>query len=299
MIFERPSIDQPAVLIEDLYFAYPPLQTGGEPVVVLRGVDLQVPAGECLAIMGPTGGGKTTLCLALNGLVPQATDGEFSGRVAVAGLDTRQHPVARLSQVAGLVFQDPEVQLFSISVEEEVAFGLESQGVPRPDMAEHVTWALDVVRLAEVRDRSPHQLSGGQKKRLAIAAVLAMRPTILILDEPTAGLDPAGRVEVLEVVAELKRLEGTTVILVEQEPEVVAAFADRVVVLNQGRIVREGSPRAVLSDVAGLHGLGLSVPQVSELAHRLNQLAGTGFAFITETEAYQTLRHDLGCTDGE
>lgn len=291
--------DQPLILVEDLHFAYPALQPDGEPVTVLRGIDLKVPAGECLAVMGPTSAGKTTLCLALNGLVPQATDGEFSGRVVVAGLDTRQHPVAELSQVAGLVFQDPEAQLFSISVEEEVAFGLESQGVPRPAMAERVAWALDVVRLAEVRDRSPHQLSGGQKKRLAIAAVLAMRPTILILDEPTAGLDPAGRVDVLQVVAELKRLEGTTVILVEQEPEVVATFADRVVVLDEGRIVREGSPRTVLSDVAGLHGLGLAVPQVSELAHRLNQHAGTGFSFITETEAYQALRDDLGCPDGE
>lgn len=291
--------DQPLILIEDLSFAYPPLQPEGEPAAVLRGVDLQVPAGECLAVMGPTSAGKTTLCLALNGLVPQATGGEFSGRVLVAGLDTRQHPVAGLSQVAGLVFQDPEAQLFSISVEEEVAFGLESQGVPRPDMAERVAWALDVVRLTELRNRSPHQLSGGQKKRLAIAAVLAMRPAILILDEPTAGLDPAGRLEVLQVVAELRRLEGTTVVLVEQDPEVVATFADRVVVLDEGRIVREGSPQVVLSDVAGLHRLGLAVPQVSELAHRLNQRTGAGFLFITETEAYQALRDDLGCADGE
>lgn len=291
--------DHPLVSIEDLHFTYPPFREGGKPVVVLRGVDLQIAAGECLAVMGPTGAGKTTLCLALNGLVPQATGGDFQGRVFVGGLDTQEHPVAELSQVAGLVFQDPDAQLFSMSAEEEVAFGLESQGLPRATMAERIAWALNVVRLEEVRDRSPHQLSGGQKKRLAIAVILAMRPAILILDEPTAGLDPAGKVEVLRVVAELKRLDGTAVILVEQDAEVVATFADRVVVLDKGRIVRQGSPHAILSDAAGLHALGLAVPQVSELAHRLNRKYGSGFAFITEAEAAGDLRDDLGCADGE
>ncbi|MFQ5855065.1 MAG: energy-coupling factor ABC transporter ATP-binding protein [Anaerolineae bacterium] len=291
--------DQPLVLIEALHFAYPPLQPGGESVAVLQGVHLQVAAGECLAVMGPTGAGKTTLCLALNGLVPQATGGDFEGRIVVAGRDTRQHSVAALSQMAGLVFQDPEAQLFSMSVEEEVAFGLESLGLPQPVMAERIAWALSVVRLEGVRNRSPYQLSGGQKKRLAIAAVLAMRPAILILDEPTAGLDPVGKIEVLRVVAELRRLEGTTVILVEQDPEVVASFADRVAVLDEGHIVRQGSPRAVLSDVEALHRLGLAAPQISELASRLNHREGTAFAFITEGEAYQALRNDLGCANGE
>lgn len=290
--------NQPLVLIEDLHFAYPPLQTSGEPVVVLRGVDLQVQAGECLAVMGPTSAGKTTLCLALNGLVPQATDGDFQGRVVVAGQDTRQHSVAELSQVVGLVFQDPESQLFSMSVEEEIAFGLESLALPRPIMAKRIAWALNEVRLEDVRDRSPNQLSGGQKKRLAIAAVLAMRPAILILDEPTAGLDPAGKIEVLAVVEELKRLGGTTVVLVEQDPEVVAAFADRAVVLDEGRVVHQGSPHAVLSDVEALRRLGLAAPQVSELAYQLNRRGGTVFAFITEAEADRALRDDLGCGNG-
>lgn len=290
--------DQPILLVEDLHFAYPPFREGGDPVTVLRGLDLRVAAGQCLAVMGPTGAGKTTFCMALNGLVPQATDGDFSGRVVVAGLDTQQHAVAELSQVAGLVFQDPEAQLFSMSVEEEVAFGLESLGLPRSIMVERIAWALRVVRLEGLRHRSPHQLSGGQKKRLAIAAVLAMRPAILILDEPTAGLDPAGRVEVLRVVAELKRLERTTVILVEQDPEVVATFADRVVVLDEGRIVWDDTPRAVLSEVVSLHRRGLAAPQLSELAHRLNQRVGTAFAFITQAEAYRALRADLGCVDG-
>lgn len=290
--------NQPLILVEDLHFAYPPFRAGGEPVIVLQGIDLEVQAGECLAVMGPTSAGKTTLCLALNGLVPQATGGDFRGRVVVAGQDTREHSVAQLSQVAGLVFQDPEAQLFSMSVEEEIAFGLESLGLPHPVMAERIAWALKVVRLEGVRDRSPHQLSGGQKKRLAIAAVLAMRPALLILDEPTAGLDPLGKVEVLRVVAELKRLEGTTIVLVEQDPEVVAAFADRVAVLDQGRIVRQGSPRTVLSDVAAIHELGLAAPQVSELAYRLNHRDGKAFTFITEEEAYQALLRDLGCVAG-
>ncbi|MFQ6058768.1 MAG: energy-coupling factor ABC transporter ATP-binding protein [Anaerolineae bacterium] len=278
-----------AVIVEDLHFAYPPLQPGGAPIPVLRGVDLRVGGGECLAVMGPTGDGKTTLCLALNGLVPQATGGDFRGRVIVEGMDTREHTVAELSQQVGLVFQDAEAQLFSMTVEDEVAFGLESMGLPRPEMVERIAWALEVVRLTGLEDRSPLQLSGGQKKRLAIASVLAMRPPLLVLDEPTAGLDPVGKTEVLSVVETLRRDAETTVILVEQDPEVVAAFADRVVVLGEGRVVMEGSPRQVFPQVEAMHGLGLGVPQVSELAHTFNVHEGTDFRLLDVEEAQGAL----------
>lgn len=285
----------PLVRVEDLHFAYPPHHEGGQPVRVLCGVDLEVSAGECVAVMGPTDAGKTTLCLALNGLAPQATAGDFEGRVVVADRNTMNHTVAELSQVVGLVFQDPDAQLFSMTVEEEVAFGLESLGLPRELIAERIDWALGVVDMQALRYRPPLQLSGGQKQRLAIAVVLAMRPPILVLDEPMAALDPASRRDVLHVLTRLKRQHSTTVILVEQDAEAVATVADRIVILDAGRIVRRGTPRDVLSDVTALHAIGLAAPQLSELADSLRASTGKPFAFIAEAEAYAALREDLRC----
>lgn len=277
------------VVIEGLHYSYPPLTPDGVPIPVLRGVDLRVRRGEFLALMGPTGCGKTTLCLALNGIVPHALGGEFAGRVVVAGLDTRHHTIAEMSERVGLVFQDAESQLFNMTVEEEVAFGLESLGVPREEMRERIRWALTVVRMEDLTHRSPLQLSGGQKKRLAIASILAMRPEVMVLDEPTADLDPIGKMEVLSVVAELKRSAAMTIIMVEQESEAVAAFADRVAVLYGGKIALEGSPREVFAQVERMRGYGLAVPQVSQLAHEFNVRQGTDFRFVTEEEAWQGL----------
>lgn len=278
-----------AVIIEGLRYSYPPLSAGGEPIPVLRGVDLRVKRGEFLALMGPTGCGKTTLCLTLNGIVPHALGGEFAGRVVVAGLDTSHHTIAEMSERVGLVFQDAESQLFTMTVEEEVAFGLESLGVPPDEIRERIRWALTVVRMEDLVHRSPLRLSGGQKKRLAIASVLAMRPQVLILDEPTADLDPMGKMEVLSVVAELKRTAAMTIIMVEQESEAVAAFADRVAVLYGGQIALEGSPREVFAQVERMRGYGLAVPQVSQLAHEFNLRQGTDFRFVTEEEAWRGL----------
>jgi len=176
--------------------------------------------------------------------------------------------VAELATEVGLVFQDPESQLFSMTVEDEVAFGPESLGLPVDEIEERLRWALDVVGLADLRERSPAHLSGGQQRRLAIAAVLAMRPSILVLDEPTAGLDPLGRREVLRVVAELRR-QGATVIMATQDADAVAELADRVIVLEAGRIALEGTPQEVFAHVERLHTLGVDVPQMAELSHRL------------------------------
>ena len=281
------------VIVENLHYAYPPLTPGGEPVPVLKGVDLRVRKGEFLALMGPTGVGKTTLCLTLAALVPQVTGGEFGGRVVIAGLNTRHHSAAELSPVLGLVFQDAESQLFNMTVEDEVAFGLESLGLSPSEMEERIAWALDVVRLPGLRKRSPLQLSGGQKKRLAIATVLAMRPQVLVLDEPVTGLDPLGRHEVLSVIEELKREAKATVVMVEQDAEAVMAWADRVVIMEQGGLALEGSPRQVFSQVESLRGWGLAIPQMSELAHLFNRRQGTSFHFVTEDEACSTLADKL------
>jgi len=273
------------VVVEELHFAYPPLMSGEEPVPVLKGINLRVRRGECLAIMGPTGAGKTTLCLALNGIVPHLTGGTFEGSVTVAGMNTRNHGPGEMSRIVGIVFQNPESQLFNMTVEDEVAFGPEGLGLPRNELRERVDWALRAVGIEHLRRRSPLQLSGGQKQRVALASILAIRPQVLVLDEPTAELDPLGRDEFFAALRELRAEAETTVIMVEQDGERVAEFADRVVVLVDGKVKLEGTPKELFSQVELVQEMGLDIPQVSELAHKLNQQWGTNFTFLTEEEA--------------
>jgi len=256
---------------------------------VLKGINLEVERGEFVSIMGPTGVGKTTLCLALNGIVPQSTGGTIRGEVVVTGLNTRQHPVPELASRVGIVFQDPESQFFNMTVEDEVAFGPESLGLDPPEIRERVDWALTVVRMSQHRHRSPFQLSGGEKQRVAIAAILAMTPRILVLDEPTSGLDPMGKAEVFRVVRELKQREQMTIVMVEQESEKIAEFSDRVVVLRDGQVALVDTPDNVFAQVELMHEVGLAVPQVSELAHLFNTRRHTSCAFTSLEDAYQAL----------
>ncbi|RME44918.1 MAG: ATP-binding cassette domain-containing protein [Chloroflexi bacterium] len=259
----------PALIrVDNLHYSYPAVIPGADPVPALRGIDLEIERGEFVAVMGPTGAGKTTLCLAISGLVPHATGGVIRGDVWVAGRNTKQCSVADLATQIGLVFQDSESQLFNMSVEQEVAFGPENLGLPVAEIEQRINWALEVVGLADLRHRSPAALSGGQQRRLAIASVLSMRPAVLVLDEPTAGLDPLGRQSVLSVVAALRQ-QGTTVIMATQDPDAIAALADRVIVLDEGRLVLAGTPRAVFSEVERMHALGLEVPQATEIGWRL------------------------------
>lgn len=281
------------VTIDDLKFSYPPTIPGQEPDWVLRGVNLEVEEGEFVSIMGPTGGGKTTLCLALNGIVPQSTGGVIHGDVTVDGLNTKRHPVPELAQRVGLVFQDPETQLFNMSVEAEVAFGLENLGVPPTEIQDRVDWALALVGMRDQKDRSPFHLSGGEKQRVAIASMLAIMPKILVLDEPTTSLDPLGKMEVFSVVRQLRQQHGMTILMVEHESEHIAEFSDRVVVLRDGQVAQADTPQRVFSQVGLMREIGLFVPQVSELADCLNRNHGTRFSFTLLDEAYQTLRERL------
>lgn len=281
------------VTIENLGYAYPPLETNGEPEWVLRGINLEIAEGEFVSIMGATGVGKTTLCLALNGIVPHSTGGIIRGNVTIDGLNTKRHPVPELAQRVGVVFQEPETQLFNMTVESEVAFGLESLGAPREEIQERVTWALSVVGMSDFRQRSPFKLSGGQKQRVAIASILAMSPKILVLDEPTASLDPLGKTEVFSIVRELRQRRGMTIIMVEHESERIAEFSDRVIVLGDGKVVMADTPANVFARAAEMQALGLSVPQVSELAHRLNQQHNTNYVFTQLDEAYRALTENF------
>jgi len=279
-----------AIDIKGLTYSYP---TSNEPV--LRDINLSVRKGEFLSIMGPTGAGKSTLCLTLNGIIPQSLGGKMDGSVVVEGMNTLQHGVHVLTSKVGIVFQEPESQLFSMNVEEEVSFGPENLGVAPDEIRKRADWALGVVRMEQFRQRSPFRLSGGQKQRVAVAAALSMMPSILVLDEPTSGLDPIGKMEVFSVVHDLKKMRNMTVIMVEHESEEIARFSDRVVVMDQGRIVLEGTPRDVFSRTQTLLDIGLNVPQVCELSEKMNQKfrPSRPYSFLTLQDAEESIRRDF------
>ncbi|PKM94995.1 MAG: energy-coupling factor transporter ATPase [Firmicutes bacterium HGW-Firmicutes-1] len=230
----------------------------------LDGVEVDIRKGEFVAILGRNGSGKSTLAKHVNALlVPK------EGTLWVKGMDTKDHGnVWKVRQSAGMVFQNPDNQIIATIVEEDVAFGPENLGVEAGKIRKRVDSALEVVGMSEYARHSPNKLSGGQKQRVAIAGVLAMRPECIVLDEPTAMLDPSGRIEVIETVKQLNREEGITIILITHFME-EAVQADRVIVMDQGKIEMNGSPREVFSDVKRLKEIGLDVPQVTEVAYML------------------------------
>ena len=283
-----------AVKIDNLHYRYPVFDPSkddeADAPYALAGIDLDIAAGEFLGISGTTSSGKTTLCLALNGLVPQQTSGSIRGDVWVGDWNTKRVPVPELATRVGLVFQDPEANFVGLTVEDEVAFGCENLGVDPAEINERVGWALDLVGMAAFRERSVAYLSGGQKQRIGIAAVLAMLPKVLVLDEPTAELDPLGKQEVTTVIAELRQRErGMTVVMVENEPESLVGFADRIAVMDAGVIVAVGDPHSVYAETASLLERGVPVPQVSEIAARLQRTR----AFLSIEEAATILAGDL------
>lgn len=271
------------VEVENLRYRYPRQTT-----LALDGVSFTAEPGEFVGIVGPNLSGKSTLCHALIGLVPHFYKGAIGGRVVVAGLDVHQTPVAEMSRRVGLVFQNPFTQITGakLTVYEEVAFGLEYTGAPREEMAPRIEEALRLLGLWELRDRSPFALSGGQMQRLAIASVLAMRPQVLVLDEPTSQLDPAGTREVFDAAATLCR-QGITVIMAEHKIELLAEHADRLLVLHQGRLVADGTPRDILTRAASreLPGEPAPAPPVTQAAAALDwRMPGGGFP-VTLAEA--------------
>ena len=278
-----------AILIEQVRFAYPPLSPDAPAPWVIDGLDLRARQGEWLAIMGANDAGKTTLCLLLAGLAPYLTGGELEGRIRVGGRDTAEHPPPALADTVGFVFQVPEMQLFNPTVEAEVAWGLENLGLPMPEIRTRLDEVLNLLRLDHLQQRSPGDLSGGEKKRVALASVLAMRPSLLILDEPMGGLDPAGQREVLDALSSLRRDRSTTIVMTESDPEAVAVFADRMVVLDRGQIAVEGTPRELFCQADRMGALGVAVPQMAQVATSLNRRLGTGFDFLTQEEAREAL----------
>ncbi|MEM4214324.1 MAG: ABC transporter ATP-binding protein [Candidatus Methanomethylicaceae archaeon] len=253
----------PIVEVCSLSYTYP-----GSPKPTLTNVNLSVEEGEFILLTGPSGCGKTTLCRCLNGLIPNSYGGEFTGKVIVDGLVTTEHPVYEIAQHVGLVFQNPENELFCTSVEREVAFGPENLALPRDEIRKRVEESLAMVGISHLRDKSPEELSGGEQQKVAIAALLAMKPKILVLDEPTANLDPASAQSVLNTLLKLNEESGVTMILVEHRLEMVAHMADRCAILNEGRLVLVGEPEDVLySDEA--EAIGIGIPKVVQVAKNL------------------------------
>ncbi len=249
------------ISIQNLKFAY-----GKEPEYepVLKDIDLSVKKGEFIAVLGENGSGKSTLAKLLNALIVP-----LDGDVFINGINTKDSSkIWDIRQAVGMVFQNPDNQLVSTIVEDDVAFGPENLGIEPAEIRRRVDSSLKAVDMYEERLKEPHRLSGGQKQRVAIAGIIAMRPECIVLDEPTAMLDPVGRSEVMSTIMRLNKEEGITILLITHFME-EAAVADRVIVMNRGEIKMNGTPKEVFSDVKEVKEYGLDVPQVTELAYML------------------------------
>jgi energy-coupling factor transporter ATP-binding protein EcfA2 len=256
-----PAATPAAIEVRGLSVRYP---GAGRPA--LDGLTLDVAPGEWLGIVGLTGAGKSTLMRCLNGIVPELVPARVEGTVSVGGIDVRATPVRELARRVGVVLDDPDTQLSRATVAEEVALGLEATAIPWDEIVARVAGTLEAVGLAGLEGRSPLTLSGGEQQRLVIACALAMRTQILLMDEPTASLDAAGTAAVLDIVRWLNREQGMTVVLAAHDVELLAEHVDRIMVLDRGRLLMEGTPATVFSRCAELADLGLGVPQVTQVA---------------------------------
>ena len=261
------SKTKPIIEFKDVSFWYGDI----EDQPALKDINLTINEGDYVALLGLNGSGKTTLQLCVNGVVPNSLVGEFAGEVFVDGHDTFETPVREMAKIVGMVFDNPEFQLSQMSVAEEIALGMESLGYSYEQMKDTIPEVLAIVGLEGLEDRSPFALSGGQQQRLSIASALAMHPKILVMDEPTSNVDPIGKEEIFAVAYDLNRERGMTVIMAEHEVEVMAQYANKVVVMDKGEILLNGTPQEVFSNVELIQDLGLRMPQVAEYGYYLEQ----------------------------
>ena len=248
------------IKVENVYFTYP------NGVEALKGVSLKISDGEFVAIMGQNGAGKTTLVKHFNGLLKPTR-----GRVLVDGVDTREASVATLARKVGFVFQNPDHQLFSETVEDEIAFALKNFGFDEKTIEERIEWALNLLDLTRYRKASPFMLSGGEKKRVALASVLAWKPEILVLDEPTIGQDRNQKEKLRQFIVQMKRQERT-IVIVTHDIEFVVECKPRVVLMADGRIVADGPAREVLTDPDAIAKTSLLLPEITQVFLNLNDL---------------------------
>ena len=257
-------MSEPIISAQDVRFSY--VTAEGVAPIVLGGVSLDIEEGSFVAVLGHNGSGKSTLAKHMNAILLPT-----GGKVYVSGMDTSEdHLLLDIRRTVGMVFQNPDNQIVANVVEEDVAFAPENLGVPSDEIRRRVDDALKAVGMYEYREHAPHLLSGGQKQRIAIAGVIAMQPRCIVLDEPTAMLDPIGRAEVMKTIRGLNRSSGVTVVLITHHMD-EAAQADRLVVMAKGKVIADGTPKEVFQDVEGLKAVGLTVPDTTELLWQLRQ----------------------------
>jgi energy-coupling factor transporter ATP-binding protein EcfA2 len=277
--------------VKDLHFRYI-----GATGLALANINLNVGEGEFIAVVGSAGSGKTTLTECLNGTVPHFKDGEWAGSIRINGWLTNELSPVDLAQLVGTVSSDPDSQLVAMTVEEEVAFGLENLCLPRHEIEERLCYALEQVGAGQLRYRSTNSLSGGEKGRVALAAILALQPRILILDEPVAELDPVGADMVMSAVMELHNTIGTTVILFESRLVNVVRYATRLVLLHKGEIISDGPMRKIIAQEELLKRAGLMVPPVTKAALAYKEqglISGVGELPLSIEELKQALAGNL------
>ncbi len=253
--------------IRDLSFTY---RESSQPTV--RNINLSIPDGQFVGITGAAGSGKSTLTYAFNGIIPHCYPGEFYGAVLIDGRDTVDTSLTDISRLVGSVCQDIDSQMVSSVVEDELLYGLENFAIPKDEVEPRLEEALRAMGIEDLRDRAIASLSGGQKQKVAVASILALRPKVLVLDEPTAELDPASSQAVFELLRRYAREHGTTVIVVEQKIALLSEYADRLVIVKEGQILFDDSPAAVLEHAEELLAEGINCPRSTSLANRLRKL---------------------------
>ncbi len=271
--------------ISNLSFRYP-----DSPRKAVADFNLAVDEEEIAVLAGPSGCGKSTLLRAVNGLIPHMYSGEYTGSVRVGGMVVGDSTMRDLAQKVGFLFQNPENQIFMFTVERDIAFGLENLGVPRQEMRERVDEAMRLLDISDLALRAPHELSDGQKQRVALAGVLAMRPRLVILDEPTSLLDPKTAAELVDLVSRLRKELGTTFVVVEHRLDLLVKVADKMVVMSDGRKVLEGTPRDVLFGEEA-EGYGVAIPAVTKVQ---KMLAKDGFVARQELMTPAELARAVG-----
>lgn len=250
--------------IKDFTFQY---REGDEPI--LHDINLTIPDGTFVGITGAAGSGKSTLTYAINGIIPHCYPGDFYGSVFVEGLDTVETSLTDISQLAGSVCQDIDSQIVTSVVEDEILYGLENFSIPKDEVMPRLEEALEIMGISDLRDRSIDSLSGGQKQKVAVASILALKPKVLVLDEPTAELDPASSLNVYTLLKEYATKHGVTVIVVEQKIALLSEFADMLLIVDNGTIRFHGSPAEVLEHADELLEIGVNCPRSTTLVNTL------------------------------
>ncbi|MBN1786286.1 MAG: ATP-binding cassette domain-containing protein [Candidatus Methanofastidiosa archaeon] len=270
------------IKVRDLSFSYPNIERE-----IIKDVSFNIDKGEFVGVIGPSGCGKSTLCYTLNGIIPHTIKGKVSGSVEIFGKEALKSEPHQLAEHIGIVLQNPETQLFAMTVEEELAFGPENLGLDVKEIRERIDWALSVVSMEKYRYRFPFNLSGGQKQRVAIAASLTMLPKVLVLDEPTSQLDPKGKKDVFRVIKDLHNDMDMTILLVEHETDILAENVDRLMVMQEGRMTMDGDPSDILSRVESLQKIGIRPPEVAEITYRLHNAGRVPKVCTTLKEAME------------